>query len=129
MPRATVNIEDTTSVQLKSLSGGEVVLRRMSYGQIMQRRAMMKLSLTQTAGRKSSLSGEMALASKEIALFELRCCIVDHNLTDENEKPLDLSNPRDVDRLNPKVGQELDQLISDMNNFEDEDEDPNSKPV
>jgi hypothetical protein len=71
----------------------------------------------------------MALASKEIALFELRCCIVDHNLTDENEKPLDLSNPRDVDRLNPKVGQELDQLISDMNNFEDEDEDPNSKPV
>lgn len=129
MPNATYDPADTGHRELKSLPGAWVQLRMMNYGQVLSRKAMMKLSVT-AGKRQKDLHGELELASEAVSLFELRCCVVDHNLEDSTGRKLDLANVNDVRILHPKVGAEIDQLISDMNNFEDEEEeDPNSKPA
>jgi hypothetical protein len=119
MPAAVTNINDTTEFDLKSLVGGKVTLRPMTYGQVVQRRTLTKLSVLNNTNRHNSVMGEMAMASKEITLFEFAHCIVDHNLEDNDGRKLNLSGP-DFDSLNPRVGQEIESLIADMNNFNEE---------
>lgn len=121
MPNAVASLENTQRFELKSCPGGFVELRRMTYGQSVQRRAMMKMTVD--AGSKSKdFKGELAMASLDISKFEFRACIVDHNLEDENGNKLNLSQELDFARLDPRVGQEIDKRISEMNNFEDDDE-------
>lgn len=121
MPRATVNTEDTTRYDLKTVPEGFVVLRRMTYGQYVARRELTKLSV-ESSGRNKDFKGELAMANKLIAKFELEHCVVDHNLEDENGQKLVLHSERDFERLDPRVGQELETLIGNMNNFDDEPE-------
>lgn len=122
MPKAVANINDTEQHDLKTAPpDGYVVLRRMTYGQVVQRRALLKMSVTADRGKGRSFAGEMAMANEEVSRFEFQHCIVDHNLTDDDEKKLNLSSPVDFQRLDPRVGQEIEQLISDMNNFDEED--------
>jgi hypothetical protein len=119
MPVAVVNIEDVEKKDLKTLVGGFVTLRRMSYGQIVQRRALNKMSVLAQKGK--SFAGEIAMASEAIAQFEFQHCIVDHNLEDNGGRKLNLSNPIDFAKLDPRVGQEVEKLIADMNDFEEEE--------
>lgn len=127
MPVATVDINATKKFQLKTCDGGEVTLKRMSYGESVQRRAMMKLSFDASGG-KNDFKGEMAMASVDIQRYEFQCCIVDHNLTDANDRPLDLTNVRDMSILDPRVGQEIETYISKMNDFDEgADEEGNSE--
>lgn len=123
MPKATVNVGESETFQLKSLEGGEIVLKRMTYGQVVERRALMKLSVSSEGrGRQADFKGEMAMASKEIQMFEFRNCIVSHNLEkDDAGTLLNLAAPVDFDSLDPRVGQEIEQLISDMNDLGDDD--------
>jgi hypothetical protein len=127
MPRATVNLEDTETHNLKTAPpDGKVVLRRMSYGQIVQRRAMLKMSFSGDAKKgKDAVAGEIAMADEKITQFEFKTCIVDHNLEDDQGKKLNLASPVDFNRLDPRVGQEIEKLIGDMNNFNEEDEEGN----
>lgn len=118
MPKAVANVVDTERHELKSLEGGFVELRRMTYGQSVQRRAMLKLSLT---GKGKSFAGEMAMASEEITRFEFTHCIVDHNLEREDGTKLNLASPVDFASLDPRVGQEIEELISNMNDMEDDE--------
>jgi len=120
MPRATVSSE-TERKDLKSLPDGYVVLKRMSYGQSVQRRAMLRMSF-ETTGKKNDFRGEMAMASEEIQRFEFANCIVDHNLEDDNGNKLALGTAQGMAQLDPKVGQEIEKYIEEMNNFEDEAE-------
>lgn len=121
MPRATVDVESTERHELKTCDGGFVVLRRMTYGQVVQRRALTKLSLL-TQGRSRSVTGELAMASKEVTLFEYTHCIVDHNLEAADGRKLNLGVETDLDQLDPRIGQEIEGYIADMNNFEEADE-------
>lgn len=122
MPVATIDFTaDGDRHDLKTLSEGFVVLRRMTYGQTLERRAIMKLTFTTQKGKKS-LEGELAMGNRRVQLFEFQKCIVTHNLTDANERLLNLGDPVVLDRLDPRVGQEIEQLIADMNNFDDEEE-------
>jgi hypothetical protein len=118
MPRATVNVSTTEHHDLKSLPEGFVELRRLTYGQMVQRRAMMKLSVE--TGKNKDFKGEMAMASEEITRFEFAHAIVDHNLEDESGRKLNLSAPVDFASLDPRVGTEIETLITKMNNFDDE---------
>jgi hypothetical protein len=122
MPSAVANVQDTVRKDLRTCPEGFVELRRMTYGQVVQRRTLSKLSLLNNKGRgNQSVMGEMAMASKETSLFEFAHCIVDHNLEDESGRKLNLANESDVDRLDPKVGQEIESFIAEMNNFEDDE--------
>jgi hypothetical protein len=123
MPVATVNTGDTERHDLKTAPpDGYVVLRRMTYGQTLERRALMKLSIHTQKGKKD-LTGEMAMANRRIQEFEFRYCIVEHNLTDNQERLLNLADPVVLQTLNPRVGQEIESIISDMNNFEEDEDD------
>jgi len=74
-------------------------------------------------GKASSRTADMKLQNQVVTAYEFSRCIVDHNLTDENDKPLDLSNRRTLDRLDPKVGNEIGELIDELHKpFTEEDE-------
>lgn len=121
MPRATLDTTFTERHDLKTCPGGYVVLRKLSYGQILERRALMKLSVTTRKGQKN-LEGELAMANRRIQEFEFQKCVVDHNLEDDMERKLNLSDPVVLQTLDPRIGAEIEALISDLNNFEDDDE-------
>lgn len=119
MPRATVNINETQRFDLKTCPEGYVTLRRLSYGQKLQRQAMAgRMKFTASGGK--DFEGEMALAQEQVSLFEFANCIVDHNLTDEDDKPLDFKNPLHVKMIEGRIGEEIDSYISKMNNFEED---------
>ena len=118
MPRATADIQSTVRKDLKTLPEGFVVLRRMSYGLQLERREMLKMTMGADKEDGGEFVGELALASTKITQFEFAYCIVDHNLEDENGRKLQFSNSQDFRSLDPRIGQEIEKLISDMNNVE-----------
>ena len=122
MPKATVDVESTQKFDLKTLPEGFVVLRRMSYGQILQRRMFTKLEVG-SSGKGGDFRGELAMANAKVTEFEFQKCIVDHNLEDHTGRKLDLTKASDFNQLDPKVGQEIEEYITDMNNFEAEEGD------
>jgi hypothetical protein len=126
MPKASVSLE-TEKKDLKTAPpDGYVVLRRMSYGQSVERRSMLTMGFEAADGNKSDLRGEMAIGNKRITLFEFSHCVVEHNLfVDEEETILfdfTKGDPTVLDKLDPKVGQEIEKYIADMNNFSEEDQ-------
>lgn len=121
MPVATVQIDDTEHYELKSLPGGEVTLRRMTYGQKLQRmQNTSKMSIAMQ--KKGNVQGQMEMLQLAAALFDFKTCVVDHNLTDPTDRKLDFSSPSDVSTLNPRVGEEIAMYIDKLNNFEEDDE-------
>jgi hypothetical protein len=131
MPRATSNSTETERLDLKSIEGGFVVAKRLTYGEKLQRRAMVS-GMKLTGDRKSKdFQGEMNLVNEQATLFDFQRCIVQHNLTKpspsdpENEEadvPMDLSNFNDIKLLDPRAGEEIDTFLSELNNFEEDDE-------
>jgi hypothetical protein len=111
---------------------GFVVLKRLSYGQKMFRRSLLSKAKMETGGggsrrdrrdkAKQSFTAELELMNEKVTLFEFAHCIVDHNLQDVNGEKLDFRIPEHVKVLDGRVGEEIDELISDLNNFEEEDD-------
>jgi hypothetical protein len=66
----------------------------------------------------------MQLITEESTLFDFKHCILEHNLTKDEagEQPLDLTNKMDLRMLDPRVGEEIDAWLSELNNFEEDDE-------
>src|SRR6478752_98009 len=120
MPRATVT-QTTENKNLKTCEGGVVTLRRMSWGDVLTRRTLASVMQMSGDSKNKSFEVEMILSNEKVTLFEFSKCIVDHNLEDEKGVKLNLTNINDIKKLDPKIGGEIDALISDMNNFEDEE--------
>lgn len=116
MPRATV-ASQTEKFELKSLPEAYVVIRRMTYGEKLSRTDAMMNMRTSTEDKEMQIS----LMSKKIAFQDFASLIIEHNLTDENDKPLNFKNAADVDRLDPVVGDEIGQLIDSISSFENVD--------
>ena len=120
MPRAVVDFNDTSKEDLKSCPGGYVVLRRMSYGHKLQRQAMaVQMDMK---GQGKSAEASVRTETTKVAVFEFGHCIVDHNLEDMEGRKLDFTKSSDVIQLDPRIGEEIDVLIGEMNNFEETDE-------
>ena len=137
MPRATVDISETQTFELESVPGGTIVLRRMTYTEYLRRRDMgarmaMQVKGGGRRGRKRNqvdddeLEAVMELANAAITEFEFKTCIVDHNLTDDNDRPLDFRSAVVFNTLDPRVGEEIGQLIDEMNTFEPKNSEPGS---
>jgi hypothetical protein len=122
MPNAVLDTSTTTRVDLKTCPGGFVLLKRMSYGDILKRREL-QLKMTMSSGPKTKgFEGEMQLTSSAVSQFEFAHCIVDHNLEDASGRKLNLTSAADFIRLDPQIGQEIEKAIEDQNNYEgDED--------
>src|SRR5687767_14544157 len=92
MPRATVNIAETQRFDLESCPEGFVVLRKMSYGQVLQRQEMaMQMQMQAQRGKGSDGAARMDIKNmhQEVAVFDFKTCIVEHNLEDDGGRLLD----------------------------------------
>lgn len=119
MPRAVVDAAYTEKHDLRSCPGGFVLLRRMTYGEFLDRRAMVsKMSISGDTRNKKDFSGELALVNRKVTELEFAKCIVDHNLEDEMGNKLNLSQAFSMDKLDPRIGEEISDLIDKMNQFE-----------
>lgn len=125
MPRATV-VTAPERFDLESLpkteedDGGFVLIRRLSYGEKLQKdQEAMKMRFDMsTAGDTKGMDAEIAMISELATLNEFQRCIMDHNLTDENNIRLDLTKIENIRKLDPRVGDEINQLMATLNDFE-----------
>src|SRR5262245_29489245 len=121
MPRATIAV-DSQKFPLKTCPEGYVVVRRMTYGEKLSRQDdMMNM---QTSTKDDSMS--IRIHAKKMALIDFANLIIEHNLTDENDTPLNFKNAADVAKLDPRIGDEIGKYIDSINSFEDEDDTKNS---
>lgn len=118
MPRATVDINERHPHDLKTLEGGAVTLRRLPYGQWLKRQEMAMQMKVKGMERGQETEGLLAMANRVVTEFEFRECIVDHNLTDANDEPLDFRSGRTLDQLDPKIGNEIAGYIRELHEFE-----------
>ena len=69
--------------------------------------------------KAKGMSGEIDMLQRAVAVMEFSECIVDHNLTDENDQPLDFRKPSTIEVLDPRVGNEIGRLIADLHEFDE----------
>jgi len=134
---ATSNNAETIRKDLKTLPGGYVVLRRLSWGEKLQRRAMVSGMKVRGGNKSKDFEGEMNLVNEAATMFDFQRCIVEHNLEaeiqgpmgvvegdepPEKTRPLDFSKAADIKLLDPRVGEEIDDLLSEINNFDEDEE-------
>ncbi len=141
MPRATVDVTNTIRFPLGTLpktdedEEGFVELRKLSYGQVLERRDMgAKIAiegLTERGGQQEDLKVTTDMIQKQVTEFEFKHAIVDHNLDDEHGGRLNFKNPSSVWALDPQIGQEIGTLIDDMNQWDSDltgKDEPTSEP-
>jgi len=123
MPVATVGDFDNTRHELKTAPpDGYVVIRRLSYGESLRREALSTNFTVDGNSNAKDFVGNVKIDQEAVAQFDFEHCIVEHNLTDKNEKLLNFKNPADLAKLDRRVGKEIGDLIDDMNNFEEDEE-------
>jgi hypothetical protein len=135
MPRATIDLEETFRYDLKTLPadngslGGFVVLRRMSYHQMMQRRDIAskigweeRRSTRRSRNDDETVKALMEVMNVATMEYEFKYSIVNHNLEDSSGNLLDFSNPESFRNLDPRIGAEIGKYIDDLNQEMDEEE-------
>lgn len=125
MPRA-VSVGQTQRYDLKSVPEGYVVIRRLTHGEKAERQMLNnKMTMKATRGKKD-VDSEITLYNAKVDMYNFAHCIVEHNLQDENDQPLNFTNPADVNRMDGKVTEEIATYIDKENNFEEDEELENS---
>jgi hypothetical protein len=120
MPRATNNIEDLDHHDLTTCPGGFVKLRKMSYGQYLKRQGMAMEMRMEMASKGKAGSVDIDLAQAKVTEFEFGICVAEHNLEDNEGRTLDFRRPVDVNILDPRIGQEIGDLINAANTYDTE---------
>ena len=125
MPVGTRKME-TVRRELKSCPpDGYVVLRQLSYDEMLERRdgATKVLMERGVGGRNADAKMAVQIANKWSNYFSFPRCIVEHNITDENGVLLDFSS-RGIEltfkSLDPKLGAGIESLIDELNQEEEE---------
>lgn len=130
MPKATANLEELHHHDLKSLPEGFIDARRLTYGEKLERRAMVSGMKIESSAKSKDFAGEMQLVNEQATIYDFRKCIVDHNLEKEVANDveggnglvkMDLSKIEDIKQLDPRVGEEIDNFLSELNNFEEDE--------
>lgn len=133
MPKASVDLS-TVKKNLKTAPpDGFVVLRRLSFGQKLERQEMATRQVIRgEEGNRAQRRGNQAPNNMEVDIkmlqrvvteYEFKHCVVDHNLTIDDTQKFNFEDPTTIDRLDPRIGDEISQYIGQMNNFDEEDED------
>lgn len=121
MPRATV-VVDNQRFELKSCPEGYVTIRRMTYGEKLNRQEDMMNMQTSTKDDNMKIS----IMARKVALEDFKNLVIEHNLTDENDNLLNFKNAADVLKLDPRIGDEIGGYIDSLNSFEESDDTKNS---
>lgn len=134
---ASVSMESIKH-DLKSLPGGWVELRPMPYGQMLTRQENALQNSIKGDPTKISRSSKdqveliIKAAQRATQIYEFKHCITDHNLEESipskhghepTVRKFDFkSDETAIDRLNPKIGAEIGELIDAMNQLDEEPE-------
>jgi len=122
MPNATVSTEAVRK-ELKTLSGGFVMLKALPFGKLLERREKgSKMSMDQNKDKKQNQRVSFDLMQRWARGFDFANCIVDHNLEDGSGNKLNFSLQGTLDILDPKVGAEIEEYIDELNQEEDDDD-------
>jgi len=125
MPKATYTNEAVRK-ELRTCEGGYVELRQLSFDEMLERRdKAMQMSIEQKPGNKSKQETSKVIfesAMQWTRFFEFSHCIVDHNLEDDQGGKLNFGNVMTLKVLDPKIGQEIERYIEEMNQEDDEEE-------
>lgn len=92
-----------------------MVVRRMTYGEKLNRQDDMMNMRTSTDDKEMLVQ----MMNKKVALTDFANLIVEHNLTDDNDRALNFKSAQDVMNLDPRIGDEIGQLIDKINSFEE----------
>jgi len=117
MPIGTI-AQAQEKFDLETLPGAFIVVRRMTFGEKLSRQDEM-LSMRASMEDKSF---QMNMLNKKTALTDFGNLIVDHNITDADERQLNFKNAKDVLSLDPRVGDEISYFIDRINSFEGSEE-------
>lgn len=137
MPVAVV-MEEPERKELKTLPGGYVLLKRLSYGEKLEKRKFnSKMEMEIDKGSRTAKS-ILDIFNEASELFDFAHCIVEHNLTkfvhkvtgqpvkasdpEGIELPLDFLKPSDVRMLPGHISEEIGALMDALNNFEEDEE-------
>jgi hypothetical protein len=123
MPKATANIVEPERHELKTLPEGFVVLRRLTYGQKLERKAMASVASAEQGRGKQSMKMQIAMISEQAQLYDFTHCVMEHNLEGDNGELLNFSDINAIRSLDPRIGEEIERLMDSMNNFEEDDPD------
>ena len=102
-------VQREQTYDLEKWDGVWVTIRRLSHGKSNE---LSDLRLAFTPGEEEEDKGQARLQSKSSRHFAFKSAIVDHNMAIGGRK-LDMSKRRDVDSIDPIVGDEIAQLIDD----------------
>lgn len=126
MPVAVV-ANTTQRFDLESLPEGYVVIRRMTYGESLKRQGIStRFLVSGNTGGSKEFSGELDIQSEAIAMWDFANLVVEHNLTDVDERPLDFKKASDVAKLDGPIGDEIGKLIDTFNSVKESEEVKNS---
>ena len=135
-------MEKPERYELKTCPGGFVTIRRMSFGEKLQRRGFnSKMDMEVERGSRTAKS-TIDIFKEEAELYDFMHCVVDHNLTklinkktgqpcedddpDAMEVPLDFKKATDIKMVAGQIAEEIGALIDKLNNFEESNEAKNS---
>lgn len=126
MPRAVIDITPER-FELKSCPGGYVEIKRMPYGRWLHRTDIsmqMQIEMEERKARNSRgpRTADLKMQNQVVTTYEFAQCIIDHNLEDETGQKLDFKNPRALDILDPRIGNEIGDLIKDLHELSAEEE-------
>lgn len=123
MPKAIATQEEHT-LELETCPGGYVKARRLTYGEKMVRRSMTSGMKIEAGKGKKDFAGEMQLITEQSTVYDFVHCITDHNLYKDDGETIkfDLTKINDIRELDPRIGEEIDSWLSELNNFEEDDE-------
>lgn len=115
MPKATASKEGKKFPLDSAPPDGFIKIRPFTYGEMLFRDNLGG-DISGTPGTDDKMTRiSLKVDSVELQHYELSHAIVEHNLTDENDKPLDLNKPEDIDKLDGKVGKEIERIINEFN--------------
>jgi len=137
MPVATVTITAVRKELKTAPPDGYVELIPLPFGKLLYRRdRATKMSMQQQSGgnraqrrnrrqqqsEEETQSYQIELANEWSRHYEFMNCIVGHNLTDANGELLDFKNKMAFQMLDPKIGQEIEEYLDEINREEEVDE-------
>lgn len=107
---------------------GYVMIRRLSAGEKMARRAINSKMSVKAGGRGKSADAttEINAFDERVDLFDFAYCITGHNLQDKDGRLLNFRDPADVKKLAGHVMEEIQTYMDELNNFELDDDAKNS---
>jgi len=141
MPLAVV-MEEPELRELKTCPGGYVYIKRMSFGEKLERRKFnSKMDVEMQRGSRSAKSS-IDIFNEDMEIYDFMHCIDSHNLTklvnkqtglptsskdpEAVEVALDFTKAFDIKLLAGQIAEEIGTAIDKLNNFEEDEEVGNS---